>query len=86
MLPVYLGGAVCLQFDLTGRTGRLIRLRGLLRLVVGPFDPVASKLGEQDERERAPAAEDLAPVHKEQKSFLCRCQVTIYDTLYCTSY
>lgn len=59
LLPVDLGAAVCLQLDEGGRTGRLVGLWCLFELMIVPFDPVTSKLGQQDEWERACATENL---------------------------
>ena len=59
LLPVDLGGALCFQFDVGGRTGGLISLRWVFKLMIGPLDPVASKLGQQDEWERANATKNL---------------------------
>lgn len=59
VLAVDFGCAVCLQFDVGGGTGRLVGLWGVFRLVIGPLDPVASKLGQQNEWEGAAATENL---------------------------
>ena len=59
MFPVDLGGAVGLQFDVGGGTGRLVRLRCVFRLMIGSLDPVASELRQQDEGERAGATQNL---------------------------
>ena len=71
LLPVDLGRAVGLQLDVGptgpgaspgacggGRQGRL-RVPGVLGLVIGPLDPVAPKLGQQDEGEGAPTTQNL---------------------------
>lgn len=63
MLPVDFGHAVCLQFDVGGRTGRLISFWCVFRLMIGPFNPVASKLGQQNEWKRASATENLKAIH-----------------------
>lgn len=49
MLPVYFSCAVCLQFEMGGRTRRRISFWWLCRLMIGPLDPVAPKLGQKDE-------------------------------------
>lgn len=59
MLSVYLSSAVCLQFDVGGRTGGFICFWCVFRLMIGPLDPVASKLGQQDEWKRASATQNL---------------------------
>ncbi len=59
LLPVDLGCAVCLQFDVGGRTGGLLSLGWVFRLMIGPLDPVASKLGQQDEWKRTSATKNL---------------------------
>lgn len=52
MLPVDFGSAVRLQFDVGGG---LLSFWWVFRLMIGPFDPIASKLGQQDEWKRASA-------------------------------
>lgn len=59
ILAIDFGCAVCLQFDVRSETGRLLGVRGFFWLMVGPLDPVASKLGQQNERKGASAAENL---------------------------
>lgn len=61
MLPVDFGGAVALQLA-PGRGGQqLLGRGGAAQLVIGPFDPVAPELGQEDEGERA-----LTPQHLEE--------------------
>jgi len=71
LLPVDLGRAVGFQLDVgptgpspsTGpsRGGRhgWLRVRGVLGLVIGPLDPVAPELGQQDEGEGTPTTQNL---------------------------
>lgn len=76
MLPVDLGGAVCLQFDVGGRAGGLICLWWVFGLMVCPLDPVASKLGQQDEWKRAPATQNLSVMDNnnvEKNIYNCWC-------------
>lgn len=63
ILPVDFGCAVCLQFDVGGRTGRLISFWGVFRLVIGPLNPVASKLGQKNKWKRACAPKNLEDMH-----------------------
>lgn len=62
MLPIDFGSAVCLQFDVGGRTGGLISLWWVFGLMIGPLDPVASKLGQQDEWKWADATQNLTVI------------------------
>lgn len=59
MLSVDLGSAIRLQFDVGGRTGRLIGLWWVFRFMIGSLDPVATKLGQQNERKRTAATQNL---------------------------
>lgn len=64
ILAIDFGCAVCLQFDVRSGTWRLLSVWGFFWLVVGPLDPVASKLGQQNERKGASAAENLRAVSR----------------------
>lgn len=59
VLPVDLGSAVCFQLNVGRRTGQLIGFWWVFRLMIGSLNPVASKLGQQDERKRAAATQNL---------------------------
>lgn len=59
ILPVDLCSAVRLQFYIGCRTERLFSLRWVFGLMIRPLDPVPSKLGQQDEWERATAPQNL---------------------------
>lgn len=59
MLPVYFSCAVCLQLEMGGGTWRLITFWQLCRLMIGPLDPVATKLGQKDEWKRTNTAKHL---------------------------
>lgn len=64
ILAIDFGCAVCLQFDVRSGTWRLHSVWGFFWLVVGPLDPVASKLGQQNERKGASAAENLRATNR----------------------
>lgn len=61
LFPVDLGRAVGLQLDVGGSTWLLLRPRCGTGFVIGPLDPVASKLRQQDKGEGAPTTQDLIP-------------------------
>lgn len=62
MLPVDLGKAVCLKLDVRCRTEGLFILWRVFRLMIGPLDPVTSKLGQQDEWEGTAATQHLTKI------------------------
>lgn len=68
ILAIDFGRAVCLQFDVRSGTGRLLSVWGFFWLMVGPLDPVASKLGQQNEREGASAAQNLRAIDQNEVS------------------
>lgn len=68
ILAIDFGCAVCLQFDVRSGTGRLLSVWGFFWLMVGPLDPVASKLGQQNERKGASAAENLRAMNRNRVS------------------
>lgn len=59
MLPVYFSCAVCLQFEMGGRTRWLVSFWQLCRLMIGPLNPVATELGQKDEWKRTNATQHL---------------------------
>lgn len=65
VLPVDFGCAVCLQFDVGGRAEGLLSLWWVFRLMIGPLDPVASELGQQDEGKGTGATQNLGAVDSE---------------------
>lgn len=53
------GVALQLGVGVRGQRLQLLRVRRVAQLVVGPLDPVASKLRQEDERKRAFSAQHL---------------------------
>ena len=60
LFPVDLGGTIGLQFDLGCGTGWLGSFWGVFSLVIGPLNPVASKLWQQDEGKGTGTTQNLA--------------------------
>lgn len=59
LLPVDLGSTIRLQFNMGGRTRRLICLWWVFSFMIGPLNPVAPKLRQQYEWKRSVATQNL---------------------------
>lgn len=49
MFPVDLSSGVALQFEAWGGRQELLRVNPIAQLVIGPFNPITPKLGQQNQ-------------------------------------
>ncbi len=59
MLPVDLRGGVALQFEAWVGRQELVQVDPIARLVIGPFNPITTELGQQNQGKLTLSAENL---------------------------
>lgn len=59
MLPVDLSGGVALQFEAWVWRQELVQVDPIARLVIGPFNPITTELGQQNQGKLTLSAENL---------------------------
>ncbi len=59
MLPVDLSGGVALQFEAWVGRQELVQVDSIAQLLIGPFNPITPKLGQQNQGKWTLSAENL---------------------------